>query len=105
LRALDVADLFKGPIVPVMPWSDESAVITSANDTTTGLAACVWSADIARARKIAHQIQAGSVFINSSEAITPKGIFSGHKESGLGSEWGATGLLAFCNVKVTHVFK
>ncbi|KIX98591.1 uncharacterized protein Z520_05892 [Fonsecaea multimorphosa CBS 102226] len=94
-----------GPIVPVLSWSDEDDVIRSANNTNTGLAACVWSSDMSRARRIAGRIQAGSVFINSSEAITPKGVFSGHKESGIGSEWGSTGLLGFCNVKVTHIFK
>ncbi|KIV96813.1 hypothetical protein PV10_00629 [Exophiala mesophila] len=94
-----------GPIVPVLPWSDEEDVIHEANNSNTGLAACVWSSDIDRATRIASRIEAGSVFINSAESITPKAVFSGHKESGLGGEWGKTGLLGFCNVKVTHIFK
>jgi acyl-CoA reductase-like NAD-dependent aldehyde dehydrogenase len=80
-------------------------VIRAANDTDTGLAACVWSSDIGRAKRIADRIEAGSVFINSHEMTTPKAVFSGHKQSGIGSEWGSTGLLGFCNVKVTHIFK
>jgi acyl-CoA reductase-like NAD-dependent aldehyde dehydrogenase len=94
-----------GPIVPVLSWAEEDEVIAKANDTNTGLAACVWSSDMDRAKRMANRVQAGSVFINSSEAITPKAVFSGHKESGIGGEWGATGLLGFCNVKVTHIFK
>jgi len=94
-----------GPIVPTQPWSDEEEVIARANDTNTGLGACVWSADAAHAEKIAMRLEAGSVFVNSFEKPNPQVAFSGHKESGIGSEWGTTGLLAYCNAHVIHVYK
>ncbi|OAL19266.1 hypothetical protein AYO22_09810 [Fonsecaea multimorphosa] len=94
-----------GPIVPVISWSEEEEVIRAANDTNTGLAGCVWTADAVRGRRIADQLEAGNIFINSAEAVTPKAVFSGHKESGLGSEWGPTSLLNYCNTKVVHIFK
>ncbi|KAB8446257.1 hypothetical protein FH972_025238 [Carpinus fangiana] len=86
-----------GPIVPVQPWSDEEEVIARANKTTTGLGACVWSKDVAHAEKIGARLEAGSVFINSFEKPSPKAFFSGHKESGIGGEWGSSGIMAYTN--------
>ncbi|KAF2201629.1 aldehyde dehydrogenase-like protein [Delitschia confertaspora ATCC 74209] len=94
-----------GPIVPTQPWSDEEEVIARANNTNTGLGACVWGKDVEHAAKIARRLEAGSVFVNSWEKPTPQAIFGGHKESGIGGEWGKTGLLAFMNAHVIHVYK
>lgn len=94
-----------GPIVPTQPWSDLDEVIARANNTNTGLGACVWGKDIKKASAIARRLEAGSVFVNSYEKPTPQAIFGGHKESGIGGEWGKTGLLAFMNAHVIHVYK
>ncbi|KAH7138598.1 aldehyde dehydrogenase domain-containing protein [Dendryphion nanum] len=94
-----------GPIVPTQPWSDIEEVIARANDTETGLGACVWGKDVEKASKIARRLEAGSVFVNSWEKPTPLATFGGHKQSGIGGEWGKTGLLAFMNVHVIHVYK
>ncbi|KAF2470967.1 aldehyde dehydrogenase [Lindgomyces ingoldianus] len=94
-----------GPIVPTQPWSNEDEVIARANNTNTGLGACVWGKDVQHAAKIARRLEAGSVFVNSWEKPTPQAIFGGHKESGIGGEWGKTGLLAFMNAHVIHVYK
>jgi acyl-CoA reductase-like NAD-dependent aldehyde dehydrogenase len=94
-----------GPIVPTQPWEDEEEVIDRANNTLTGLGACVWGKDVARAEKIARRLEAGSVFVNSWEKPTPQAIFGGHKESGIGGEGGSMGLLAYCNAHVIHVYK
>lgn len=91
-----------GPIVPVMKYTDEAEVIARANRTKTGLAASVWGSN---AERVGRQIEAGSVFINSFAKMTVRGLFSGQKESGIGGEWGSTGVLGFCNAQVTHVFK
>ncbi|KAL9620871.1 MAG: hypothetical protein Q9160_004652 [Pyrenula sp. 1 TL-2023] len=94
-----------GPIVPTQPYSSESEVIARANDTNTGLGACVWGKDIARAERVGMQLQAGSVWINSSEKPSVQGLFGGVKESGIGSEWGSKGFLAYCNPHVMHTYK
>ncbi|KAF9691952.1 hypothetical protein EKO04_010004 [Ascochyta lentis] len=94
-----------GPIVPTQPWSDLDEVIARANNTNTGLGACVWGKDVEKACKIARRLEAGSVFVNSFEKPTPQATFGGHKESGIGGEWGKTGLLAYCNPHVIHVYK
>jgi acyl-CoA reductase-like NAD-dependent aldehyde dehydrogenase len=94
-----------GPIVPTQPWSDIEDVIARANNTNTGLGACVWGKDVEEASRIARRLEAGSVFVNSWEKPSPRAIFGGHKESGIGGEWGKTGLLAFMNAHVIHVYK
>jgi len=94
-----------GPIVPTQPWSDLEEVIARANDTNCGLGACVWGSDVEKASQVARRLEAGSVFVNSYEKPTPQAIFGGHKESGIGGEWGKTGLLAYCNPHVIHVYK
>ncbi|KAF2017782.1 aldehyde dehydrogenase [Aaosphaeria arxii CBS 175.79] len=94
-----------GPIVPTQPWSDIDEVIARANNTNTGLGGCVWGKDVEAAKKVAKRMEAGSIFVNSYEKPTPQAIFGGHKESGIGGEWGTTGLLAFMNAHVIHVYK
>ncbi|KAK6002968.1 hypothetical protein QM012_000813 [Aureobasidium pullulans] len=94
-----------GLILPVQPYSDEEEVINRANSTNSGLGACVWSKDVKAAERIALRLQAGSVWINSFEKPTPQAIFGGHKESGIGGEWGTQGLLSYCNPHVIHLYK
>ncbi|KAK3645392.1 hypothetical protein LTR56_009119 [Elasticomyces elasticus] len=94
-----------GPIVPTQPWSDEEEVIKRANNTNAGLGACVWGKDVERAERIGKRLQAGSVFVNSWEKPTPQAIFGGHKESGIGGEWGTEGLKSYCNAHVLHTYK
>lgn len=85
------------PILPIMKWSDEADVIDRANALETGLGASVWSKDFDRVTRIADQLQSGSVWVNSHFDVSPKAPFGGHKQSGIGVEWGLTGLLSYCN--------
>jgi acyl-CoA reductase-like NAD-dependent aldehyde dehydrogenase len=86
-----------GPIVPLLKWSDEDDVLRRANGGKAGLGASVWTTDLARGERIARQLSAGSVWINSHFDVAPNVPFGGHKWSGLGSEWGLTGLKQYCN--------
>ncbi|CAK1356897.1 unnamed protein product [Cercospora beticola] len=94
-----------GPIVPTQPWEDEEEVIKRANASNAGLGACVWGKDVKHAEEIGKRLEAGSVFINSWEKPTPQAFFAGHKESGIGGEWGKEGLKAYCNAHVMHTYK
>ena len=85
------------PILPVMKWSDEDEVIGRANALETGLGSSVWSKDFDRATRIADQLQSGSVWVNSHFDVSPTAPFGGHKSSGMGVEWGLSGLLGYCN--------
>lgn len=85
------------PILPVLKWSDEDDVLERANALKTGLGSSVWSKDFDRATRMADQLQSGSVWVNSHFDVSPTAPMGGHKESGMGMEWGLTGLLTYCN--------
>ncbi|KAI1915395.1 hypothetical protein LOZ61_001588 [Ophidiomyces ophidiicola] len=94
-----------GPIVPMVSWKNEAAVIKSANDTKMGLGASVWSNDPKQARRIADQLESGLVWINTHEESSFLAPFGGHKESGIGYEGGIGGLKSYCNAQTLVVRK
>ncbi|KAI1141049.1 aldehyde dehydrogenase [Hypoxylon sp. FL0543] len=88
-----------GPILPLMKWSEEADVIYRANNTHTGLGASVWSRDPEQAKRLANQLQAGNVWVNTHAELQTSTPYAGHKQSGLGISMGVDGLKAFCNVQ------
>lgn len=94
-----------GPIVPLMSWTDEDAVVKEANNTKMGLGASVWAQDLEQARRIGDQIEAGSVWINTHAEGNLFAPFGGHKESGIGYEGGLGALKSYCNVQSIYVRK
>ncbi|KAF2141345.1 uncharacterized protein K452DRAFT_318982 [Aplosporella prunicola CBS 121167] len=94
-----------GPIVPMMKWDSEEDVIARANDTQMGLGASVWSKDLDQAARIARQLEAGSVWVNTHLEVDPMAPFGGHKESGVGFEFGLGGLKQFCNTQALYMKK
>lgn len=95
-----------GPILPVLKWncSDEE-IIDRVNDTEMGLGASVWSKDLARAEKMARQLQAGSVWVNMHFEGSARVPYGGVKSSGIGSECGVIGLKNWCDVQAVWVPK
>ena len=88
-----------GPVLVTLPFDDEDDLIELANGTAFGLAAGIWTSDYARAWRVAHSLQAGSVWINTykqSHIATP---FGGFKDSGIGREKGIQGLRLYCQTK------
>ncbi|MGE7691286.1 aldehyde dehydrogenase family protein [Lysinibacillus sp. NPDC097214] len=75
-----------GPVVVVMPFSNEKEAIQLANDSEFGLGSAVWSKDGARATRVANQIQAGIVMVNCPFSAMPGTPFGGYKQSGFGRE-------------------
>jgi len=75
-----------GPVLVAIPWKDEDEVIRLANDTHYGLAAYIWSRDLGRALRAAHEIEAGWIQINQAGKVQPGHFFGGQKQSGLGRE-------------------
>lgn len=86
-----------GPILPILKWSEESEVIERANNTDMGLGASIWTTDFEEAERIGRQLEAGNVWVNSHLELSPFAPFGGHKHSGIGSEWGLSGLKSYCN--------
>jgi acyl-CoA reductase-like NAD-dependent aldehyde dehydrogenase len=94
-----------GPIMPLISFDDIDDVVGRANATHYGLCASVWSNDVARATAIASRMEAGTVWVNEAQHLTPMGPFGGHKQSGLGVEGSVEGLMEYTNAQVLFVPK
>lgn len=81
-----------GPVLVAMAFDSENEAIQLANETRFGLAGAVWSQDVARAHRVAGQLRAGTVWINSYKAISVMSPFGGFGESGFGRSSGLDGL-------------
>ncbi|MGO2240686.1 MAG: aldehyde dehydrogenase family protein [Halomonas sp.] len=81
-----------GPVLIAMAFDDEAEAIHLANETRFGLAGAVWSQDVARAHRVAGQLRAGTVWINSYKAISVMSPFGGFGDSGFGRSSGLDGL-------------
>ncbi len=82
-----------GPVLVAIRWKDEAEVIRMANSSHYGLAAYVWTHDIARALNTAHAIEAGWVQINQGLGQVPGHSYGGYKQSGIGREFSLEGML------------
>ncbi|NLP62595.1 aldehyde dehydrogenase family protein [Paraburkholderia sacchari] len=87
-----------GPVLVMLPYEDEAHGIALANDTDYGLAAYVWSADPARAKRVAGELRAGAVLINGAR-MDLSAPFGGYKASGNGREFGEYGIAEFLEFK------
>lgn len=87
-----------GPVLAIITYRDEEEAIAIANGTAYGLSGAVWSADVARAEKVARRMQTGQVEINGG-AFNIEAPFGGYKQSGLGREMGRFGLEEFLQYK------
>ncbi|KAM0490159.1 hypothetical protein ACHAP8_011837 [Fusarium lateritium] len=94
-----------GPIVSCIKFSSIDEAVSMANSSNSGLAASVWSRDISAAKRVASSLEAGNVYINGPPRPDPHVPFGGHKQSGLGVEYGLQGLLSFCQTKSTYLYK
>ncbi|MBB2926493.1 aldehyde dehydrogenase family protein [Paraburkholderia silvatlantica] len=89
-----------GPVLSIIAYRDTEHAVEIANDTPYGLQAYVVSPDIARARRVAAQIEAGRVLVNTL-THEPAAPFGGFKQSGIGREYGTFGIEAFLEPKST----
>jgi len=87
-----------GPVLSIITYRDEDDAVRIANGTIYGLAAAVWSADEARAQRVARRLRAGQVDINGG-AFNINAPFGGFKQSGRGRELGRYGLEEFLEYK------
>lgn len=92
-----------GPVLTTLTFADEEEAVRLANATVYGLAAGVWTRDIKRAHRVAQQIEAGTVWINTYHPLDPASPFGGYKHSGHGRELGSYALDLYTQIKSVWV--
>jgi succinate-semialdehyde dehydrogenase/glutarate-semialdehyde dehydrogenase len=91
-----------GPVAALIEADDEQHAVALANQSVFGLGAAVFTADKARADRIARELQAGSVFVNALVKSDPRLPFGGVKQSGYGRELSWFGIQEFVNIKTVY---
>lgn len=92
-----------GPVLSVLKFSDMDELIRRANATNFGLAAAVWTRDVARAHEVAKRLRAGTVWVNCYDVFDAAAPFGGFKQSGFGRELGEKGLDPYLEHKTVTV--
>jgi aldehyde dehydrogenase (NAD+) len=88
-----------GPVVPIIAFENEDDAIRIANDTDYGLASGIQTSDLGKALRLADQIKAGTVWLNTWHKYHPNAPFGGYKASGYGREQGAEALENYTQYK------
>jgi betaine-aldehyde dehydrogenase len=92
-----------GPVMSVLIFDDEEEAVARANATHFGLGAGLFTRDLSRAHRVADQLEAGNVWINTYNLIPPDMPFGGVKQSGFGRESSHYAFEAYSDVRATYI--
>jgi len=84
-----------GPVLALLPWTDEADLIAQCNDNDYGLASGIWTRDYKSAWRIGRALQTGTVWVNTYKVFSVSTPFGGVKLSGTGREKGRQGILEY----------
>jgi gamma-glutamyl-gamma-aminobutyraldehyde dehydrogenase len=92
-----------GPVLSVQVFDDDAEAIALANNTIYGLAASVWTNDLRRAHTVAAALRAGTVSVNTVDALSAQTPFGGFKQSGFGRDLSLHALEKYTGIKTTWI--
>ncbi len=92
-----------GPVAAVIPFDTEEQALVMANDSNYGLAAGVWTRDIARAHRVARDVHSGIIWVNTYRVVSAMASIGGYKHSGYGRESGIDSVLAYTERKTVWI--
>ena len=92
-----------GPVVCIIPFTDEAEVVAMANDSVYGLGGAVWTRDINRALWVAKAVETGRMWINTYNALPAGTPFGGYKLSGIGRETDKTTMRHYMQTKNIYI--
>lgn len=98
-----VTDEVFGPVVSVQTFTEDAEAIAMANNTIYGLAASVWTNDLRRAHTVAAALRAGTVSVNTVDALSAQTPFGGFKQSGFGRDLSLHALDKYTGLKTTWI--
>jgi gamma-glutamyl-gamma-aminobutyraldehyde dehydrogenase len=92
-----------GPVLSVIPFDSEDEAVAMANDSIYGLAASVWTGSLSRAHRVSRRLHAGTVSVNTVDALSPMTPFGGFKQSGYGRDLSLHALDKYTALKTTWI--
>lgn len=92
-----------GPVLSVIPFDTEEEAIAMANDTVYGLAASVWTDNLSRAIRVSERLHAGTVSVNTVDALSAQTPFGGMKQSGFGRDLSLHSFDKYTALKTTWI--
>jgi gamma-glutamyl-gamma-aminobutyraldehyde dehydrogenase len=92
-----------GPVLTVTSFDTEQDAIRLASDSIYGLAASLWTNDLSRAHRVSRRLRAGTISVNTVDALSPMTPFGGVKQSGFGRDLSLHALDKFTSLKTTWI--